>query len=135
GGVTGPDRDACRGYHIDAIALRLDRFRIPPRELEEMLPQQSLALLAAADAIADAGWDDRPRLRAGVFLGIALDPNTTNFHVRWAMANRAREWNDALGLGLTPEALFRWTEELRDAAGPSLTANRTMGALGGLIAS
>ncbi len=34
-----------------------------------MLPQQSLMLLAAADAVADAGWDDQPRLRAGVFVG------------------------------------------------------------------
>ena len=58
-----------------------------------MLPQQSLALLAAADAIADASWDDRPRPRAGVFVGIGLDPNTTNFHVRWSLLNRAREWN------------------------------------------
>src|SRR5262249_52822659 len=66
------------GYYLEALALRLDRFRIPPRELEEMLPQQSLALLAAAEAIADAGWDDRPRLRAGVCFGIGLDLNATN---------------------------------------------------------
>ena len=39
----------------------------------------------AADAIADAGWDDRPRPRAGVFVGIGLDLNTTNFHVRWSL--------------------------------------------------
>ena len=37
----------------------VDRFRIPPRELEEMLPQQSLMLRVAAEAIADAGWDAR----------------------------------------------------------------------------
>jgi len=142
-GVRGSDwyrreglgRDAAPGFHVGGLALPTDRFRIPPKELEEMLPQQSLALLAAADAIADAGWDDRPRLRAGVFVGIGLDPNTTNFHVRWSLLNRARAWNEDLGLGLSGDDLDRWTAGLRDAAGPPLTANRTMGALGGLVAS
>src|SRR5262249_5524230 len=36
-----------RGYHLEELAVRPDRFRIPPKELEEMLPQQTLALLAA----------------------------------------------------------------------------------------
>ncbi|SIO57153.1 PfaB family protein [Singulisphaera sp. GP187] len=129
------ERNKPRGYGIDELALRPERFRIPPRELEEMLPQQSLALQVAADAIADAGWDDRPRLRAGVFVGIGLDLNTTNFHVRWSMLPSARRWNDELGLNLTGDDLESWITDLRDTAGPPLTANRTMGALGGLVAS
>ena len=131
----GHDRCAFRGYYRDEVALRPDRFRIPPKELEEMLPQQSLMLSVAAEAIADAGWEDRPRLRAGVFVGIGLDLNTTNFHLRWSIQNKARGWNRELGLGLSDDELARWTEGLRDAAGPPLTANRTMGALGGLVAS
>ncbi len=134
-GREGRENDVVPGFHVDSLSIPADRFRIPPKELEEMLPQQSLALLAAADAIADASWDDRPRLRAGVFVGIGLDPNTTNFHVRWSLLNRAREWNQSLGLGLSEDALDRWTADLRDAASPPLSANRTMGALGGLIAS
>jgi acyl transferase domain-containing protein/3-hydroxymyristoyl/3-hydroxydecanoyl-(acyl carrier protein) dehydratase len=127
--------DPPRGFHLDGLTLPLDRFRIPPKELAEMLPQQLLALLAAADATADAGWDDRPRPRAGVFVGIGLDPNTTNFHVRWTAAAKARAWSERIGLDLTGEDLDRWTQSLKEAAGPPLTANRTMGALGGLVAS
>jgi acyl transferase domain-containing protein/3-hydroxymyristoyl/3-hydroxydecanoyl-(acyl carrier protein) dehydratase len=123
------------GLPVEEISLRLDRFRIPPKELGEMLPQQLFALIAAADAIEDAGWDDRARPRAGVFIGIGLDLNTTNFHVRWNVINQARNGNVELGLNLDGEALEKWTAELRNAAGPPLTANRTMGALGGLIAS
>jgi len=64
--------------------------------------QQSLALEAAAEAIADAGWDDHEglRLRAGVFVGVGLDLNTTNFHLRWRMPEKARAWNRRLGLRL-----------------------------------
>ncbi len=131
----GLDRFKPLGFSIKELSLRADQFRIPPRELEEMLPQQSLALLATAEAIADAGWDDRPRLRAGVFMGIGLDLNTTNFHVRWSLANKARRWNQEGRWGLSEEALAQWVSELRDAAGPALSANRTMGALGGLVAS
>ena len=134
---AGFDRQRFPGYYLDALSLRLDRFRIPPRELEEMLPQQSLALQAAAEAIADAGWDDNEglRLRAGVFVGVGLDLNTTNFHLRWRMPEKARAWNRRLGLRLPDEELESWTAALRDAASPALSANRTMGALGGLVAS
>ena len=122
-------------YRIDEVALPTDRFRIPPKELEEMLPQQSLLLRLAAEAIADAGWDDRTRLRCGCFVGLGLDMNATNFHVRWSLLDKAREWDRRLGLGLSDEALAAWVGELREAFGPSLSANRTMGALGSIVAS
>src|SRR5262249_55047981 len=58
-----------------------------------------------------------------------------NFHLRWLVPAKARAWNRRLGLGLRDEALERWTATLREAAGPALSANRTVGSLGGLIAS
>ncbi len=123
-------------YRIDEVALPTDRFRIPPREIEEMLPQQSLLLRLASEAIADAGWDDeRTRLRCGCLVGLGLDMNATNFHVRWSLLDKAREWNDRLGLGLSAEGLAGWVNDLREAFGPALSANRTMGALGSIVAS
>ncbi len=47
-----------------------------------------------------------------MFIGLGLDLNTTNFHFRWSLP-----------------------PELRDAAGPPLTASRTMGSLGSIVAS
>ena len=67
-----------------------------------MLPQQSLMLRVAAEAIGDAHWDASHGLRTGVLVGIGLDLNTTNFHLRWSLADRAREWNQKLGLELCP---------------------------------
>ena len=46
-----------RGYYLDEVARAADQFRIPPREMEEMLPQQLLMLQTAAAAMADAGLD------------------------------------------------------------------------------
>lgn len=126
------------GHAVDDIVLEAGKYRIPPREMEEMLPQQALMLESAAAALEDAGKrsGDRDGLRrAGVFIGLGLDLETTQFHCRWSMANHARQWADTLGLSLAPEELDAWTESLKDASGPALTANRTMGALGGIVAS
>jgi acyl transferase domain-containing protein/3-hydroxymyristoyl/3-hydroxydecanoyl-(acyl carrier protein) dehydratase len=102
---------------IEELVFPTDRFRIPPRELEETLPQQLLMLRVAAAALDDcldcshrAG--DAPT--SGTFIGLALDPNTTNYHLRWS----------CLAAGKDP-----------DVAGPPLSANRTMGALGSIAAS
>jgi len=128
GGVVVPARERVNGWgqvqrvcppghYLEELTIPLDRFRIPPKELEEMLPQQLLMLQIAADALEDsrAGRSEANSIqgdpRTGVFIGLGLDPNTTNFHLRWA--------------------------SLPDTArvGPALTANRTMGALGSITAS
>ncbi len=100
------------GHYLAALELPRGRFRIPPRELEEMLPQQALMLKVAAGAVAGAHWKRESLLRSGIYIGLALDLNTTNFHLRWSLP-----------------------ESERDAAHPPLTADRTMGALGGIVAS
>jgi len=123
------------GYYIDSVEFPVGRFRIPPTELGEMLPQQSLLLRVAADAIGEARSNVKDATRTGVLIGIGLDLNTTNYHLRWSMADQARAWNEALGLELSADLLTRWIDDLRRSAGPALTANRTMGSLGGLIAS
>jgi len=124
-----------RGHFIDSLDVPLDQFRIPPKELEEMLPQQLLALQVAAAALADApGWEAR-RERTGVFLGLGLDLNTTNFHLRWSVINAARRWRREQSDEIDDATFDRWLTELADAVHPALNANRTMGALGSIAAS
>ena len=135
-GVDG--ENASKGFFINEVTVPLGRYRIPPAELREMLPQQLMMLQVASAALDDAGLGEAEsavRLSTGVYIGIGLDLNTTNFHFRWSLFNRARDWNDQLGLNLSGAALESWTGELRAAAGPPLNANRTMGALGGIVAS
>ncbi|MGE3805181.1 MAG: beta-ketoacyl synthase N-terminal-like domain-containing protein [Gemmataceae bacterium] len=123
------------GYYLEQISVPAGRFRIPPKELEEMLPQQLLMLEAAADAIADCRWDEERLLDTGTFIGIGIDLNTTNFQLRWWLLEEARRWNRELSLNLNERMLADWVEEMREAIGPALSANRTMGALGGIVAS
>lgn len=115
-------QDCPPAFGIETLTIPVDRFRIPPKELEEMLPQQLLMLQVAAAAIDDVRdcsnqkqpWPEADP-RTGTFIGLGLDPNTMNFHLRWSVI--------AAG---TAEP---------DQASPPLTANRTMGALGSIAAS
>jgi acyl transferase domain-containing protein len=91
------------GFPIRELAVEMDRFRIPPRELAEMLPQQILLLQVAARAMEDASLAQPNLLRAGVVVGLGLDLGTTSFLQRWLAA-----------------------PETRDTVHPPLTANRTM---------
>jgi acyl transferase domain-containing protein/3-hydroxymyristoyl/3-hydroxydecanoyl-(acyl carrier protein) dehydratase len=123
------------GYYLSDLKVPINQFRIPPKELEEMLPQQLLMLKVAAGALDDLQSDTREPNRTGVFIGIGLDLNATHFHFRWSLLNKARQWNEELELNLNEEELSDWVDTLRNAAGPALNANRTMGALGGIVAS
>ncbi|HEX3147859.1 MAG TPA: beta-ketoacyl synthase N-terminal-like domain-containing protein [Gemmataceae bacterium] len=103
------------GSPIESLTLPATRFRIPPTELAEMLPQQTLMLQIAAEALDDTHSKPANGRTTGVYIGITLDPNTTNYHLRWL----AGEIN----------------ESLKDHVHPALTANRVMGSLASIAAS
>jgi len=140
---TGLPPDALQGFFIEEVAIPPGQFRIPPKEMEEALPQQLLMLQVAAAALAQVRSFaalspeevDERMLHAGVFIGMGLDLNTTNFSFRWRILAQAQEWAAQAGLRLSDDDLRQWTATLREDFGPPLTANRTVGALGGLIAS
>ncbi|WP_321391508.1 beta-ketoacyl synthase N-terminal-like domain-containing protein [uncultured Desulfuromusa sp.] len=132
---AGFDKADFRGFFIPEVSTVPGEFRIPPKEQEEMLPRQMLMLKIAAAALEDARVSDKDLLFAGVFIGSGLDLNATNFSFRWGLQKYARKWATDLGLHLDEQRFAEWLNKLRDIAGPPLTANRTMGALGSVVAS
>ena len=124
------------GGYIDDLLLDTAAFRIPPAELPEILLQQLLMLKVAADAMEDAGLPQREeRPRMGVIIGMEFDFEATDFHLRWNLHNLVQRWSKAKGFDLDDRAAAVWLESLRDSCGPPLTATRTVGALGGIVAS
>ncbi|OWY72684.1 hypothetical protein B7486_07170 [cyanobacterium TDX16] len=121
---------------IDQLKVVSGRFRIPPMELPEILPQQLLMLDVVAEAMTDAGMPLRERRpNVGVLIGMSLDFNTTNFHLRWWLPSQARRWARRLGIELSQQQEADWVTAMQDAICPALNATRTLGALGGIIAS
>jgi acyl transferase domain-containing protein/3-hydroxymyristoyl/3-hydroxydecanoyl-(acyl carrier protein) dehydratase len=126
------------GFFIDQLELPIGRFRIPPNEMKEMLPQQLLMLLLADAAYRDVTGTHADSEALGVYIGIGLDLNTTNFQNRWRLEETAKAWWDRFYQGRKapePAVYDSWLKALKDAFGPALSANRTMGALGGMVAS
>lgn len=101
------------GFYSADIEIPVGRYRIPPKEQEELLPQQALMLEAARSALLDAGSAATDPARTGVVIGLGLDLRTTDFHLRWqTLAEASTPFQDQ-----------------------PLTADRTMGALAGIVAS
>ncbi len=130
---------AAWGGFMDEFALDLQEFRIPPNEIPDILIQHLLMLKVSMDAMKDAGLplrQERPRM--GTFIGIDFDFEATDFHLRWNLNNRVREWKKENRLDLDlddPKNTAQWLASLQDAFRPPLTNTRTLGALGGIIAS
>ena len=134
--ATGIAEAPSRGAFIDAIDVATGEFRLPPSEIPETLPQQLLMLVSAAQALDDAGIarrGDRPR--HSVLIGMGLDLNTTNYHLRWVLEAWARDWARQRGLPMSDAEFDRWLAHLRDCCGPALTSPRVIGALGNIVAS
>lgn len=127
---------ASSGNYLSKLSLPLGKFRLPPNEMSQILPQQLLMLQVAAAAMEDAGFPLRERRpRMGAFIGVGFDFACTRFHLRWALWRWAPQWAKQLGLRLSPQELEDWIVELQDQLGPPLNATRTVGALGGIVAS
>lgn len=124
-----------KGFYVSEVRTSPGSFRIPPKEVEEMLPRQLLMLRVADEALRDAGIKKEDLLFTGVFIGTGLDLNATNFSFRWGLEKMARNWAEQLGRDLSAKELNDWIAALRESAGPALSANRVMGALGSIVAS
>ena len=119
------------GSYMPAVSIPAGKYRIPPAELPDILPQQLLMLEVAAEAIVDAGLPlraERPRM--GGVIGIDFDMEATDFRLRWHAGTRTDGWT-----GGTIAFEGQWDRTMADAVAPPLTAARTLGALGGIIAS
>ena len=131
----GYNENTFKGFFIDELKLPFNEFRIPPNELNEMLPQQLLMLKVAHNAIRDSRISKEMMLNSSVIIGIELDLMTTNFHFRWMVEKKAREVAKSLGLAGDSEEFKKLVNSIKESAGADLNANRTLGALGGMVAS
>jgi acyl transferase domain-containing protein/3-hydroxymyristoyl/3-hydroxydecanoyl-(acyl carrier protein) dehydratase len=115
------------GHVLSRIDFEQHQFKIPPNELTSILPQQLLVLkaaLAAKRSLRSAWPEDSARV--GAVIGLGLDWESTSFHLRWVLTGR-EAWPSATR---SPS-----TEGLADSLSDPLNATRTLGALGGIVAS
>ncbi|MEM7245428.1 MAG: beta-ketoacyl synthase N-terminal-like domain-containing protein [Acidobacteriota bacterium] len=127
----GREADCPPGWPVEEIAVPVGRFRIPPNDLGDSLPQQLLVLSALSEVLDDLDDAEGARMKTGVFLGLGLDPGTGQFHLRWQGRRLAEESTD----DVDPVRSREFIDALQEAVAPSLTSGRTLGSLGGIAAS
>ncbi|MBT8364129.1 MAG: polyketide synthase, partial [Deltaproteobacteria bacterium] len=124
------------GGFCEDVSITPGEFHIPPKEIPDILPQQLLMLKVAAAAMKDAGFglrEERPAM--GAVIGIDSDFEAANFHLRWQFSNLIDRWAQKLQWNPQNDEKHTWLRSLQDAGNPPLTASRTLGALGGIVAS
>ncbi len=130
-----------QGLFCETVDLLAGRFRIPPREMAELLPQQLWTLQVADDALRDARWGREKGVEipdadsTGVYVGVGLDLHTTDYHLRWVLPAIVKAWKTAGEIPQEEAETEQWIASLRDALTPPLNANRTMGGLASIVAS
>ena len=112
--MVGYNGDPNAPQRFPAVKVPLGRYKIPPKSLQEILPQQLWVLEAAFQAMEDAGLPLEPRPKGGVFVGIDLDPGANQYSRRWQAISQGKELQ---------------------GFGPPLTADGVMGSLGGIVGS
>ena len=95
------------------MELGYKQFRIPPKEMQDILPQQIWSLLAMSSLGALPALE---KDKVGCFVGVELDPLTNLFATRWDLQDNL------------PAAKL-------DAYMPPLAANQVMGSLASIAAS
>ncbi len=126
---------ASYGAYLTDFDFDYSAFHIPPNEIPDILPQHLLMLKVAAAAMADAGLplrETRPNM--GVIIGMAFDFGATDFHLRWARPDLPENQAGELA-GIQTDGHGGMLASFADSSAPILTPSRTLGALGGLIAS
>jgi PfaB family protein len=127
------------GGFMEKLCIDLEEFRIPPNEIPDILIQHLLMLKVSMEAMEDAGLplrQERPRM--GAVIGMEFDFEATDFHLRWNLCSQMRQWEKQGRLNpdlFNKEETGPWQQSLQDTLGPPLTNTRTLGALGGIIAS
>lgn len=130
-GALPGDLSSLKGAFLDKLVVSAGDMRIPPKDMNDVLLQQSLLLAVAGKATQKSSLGDRERCRkSGALIGVSLDLETTNYHLRWALKRMLTR------LGVDIEELSEAEHEaLRSALSRPLDSTRTLGALGSIVAS
>lgn len=113
------------GAYIDDLKISFGKFKISPNEIPQILPQQMLMLQTVDAALSQVKGTRPSGLRHGVYMGINLDLDSTSFASRWSLKRDLDQ--NRLDIGNL--------EQLKEAVSPPLDHARTVGALGGIVAS
>jgi acyl transferase domain-containing protein/3-hydroxymyristoyl/3-hydroxydecanoyl-(acyl carrier protein) dehydratase len=101
------------------LSLDMKNLGFPPNDLAQALPQQILAMQAAAEAMAKVG--PLPHARTGVYAGMGADAEVGRYGMRWRTGNHeiCPELTPAAVLGRLANIVANRISSRYDFRGPS----------------
>lgn len=112
-----------KGSYINEIKIEPGKFKISPNELNDILPQQLLMLQTVDRAIKNVNKIQDDDTQRSVFVGINLDMDSNNYACRWSASTDVKKIDKMT------------REKFLDVSSQPLTHTRTLGSLGGIVAS
>ena len=102
-----------------SLALEMKNLGFPPNDLAQALPQQILAMQAAAEAMSKTG--PLPNARTGVYAGMTVDAEVGRYGLRWRTGNHevCPELTPAAVLGRLANIVANRISSRYDFRGPS----------------
>ncbi len=120
---------------FDNIEIPFGLLKIPPKEIEAMLPQQLEAMISTKTMLKGMEGLKFSGERTGVYVGLELDGMVNSYRSRWDREATIEEIIDRANLSLSQDEKEQLSEQLKDATFPYLTADGVMGSLASIIAS
>ncbi|MCP4756460.1 MAG: PfaB family protein [Proteobacteria bacterium] len=125
--------EAPRGGFIDNFDWDVPRFRIPPNEVDAMIPQQLLMLKVADDAIRDAKLKEGSNV--GVIVAMEADKTLHQFRGRIDLTWRVDEALDRADANLSSEEASRLQDVLKGAIRSPVRVNEFTSFIGNIMAN
>lgn len=127
------DNEAPNGAYIESFEMDFLRFKFPPREDEQPIPQQLLLLKVADQALRDAGMHEGGNIAVIVALGTELSLH--QYRGRLDLSWQIREGLASAGVDLNPDKLAELEKLTKDAINPPAQVNQYTSAIGNIVSS
>jgi PfaB family protein len=131
-GLEG-DTQAPRGAYMESFDIDFMRFKFPPKQDDQPIPQQLLLLKVADQAARDAGLIEGANVAVIVALGteMSLHQYTGRLDLSWQI----RAGLEAAGVALSPAQAQSLEQIAKDALNPVAQVNQYTSFIGNIVSS
>lgn len=129
----GLSADAPSGAYIDSFEIDFMRFKFPPKEDDQPIPQQLLLLKVADQAVRDAQLTEGGNVAVIVALGteMSLHQYTGRLDLSWQI----RAGLEQSGITLSPAQIETLEQIAKDALNPAAQVNQYTSFIGNIVSS
>lgn len=129
----GIDDNPPHGAYIESFEIDYLRYKFPPKEDDQPIPQQLLLLKVADNALRDASIEEGGNV--AVIIALGTDLSLHQFRGRLDLSWQIRDSLQRAGIALSPEEIKALEDIAKDAINPPAQVNQYTSYIGNIISS